>query len=523
MRTAYYNGTIFTADRTQPWVTALLVEGKRILACGPDEIVLAQTKPGDQHIDLQQQFVMPGFIESHAHCVWGGSVLLQLDLSTARSRDEFIEQVAAYAKTNKRAAILGGRWNEQAWPECPLPTKAWVDEITGNVPLLLQRMDYHAALANSAALRLAGIGVDTPDPRNGAIDRDLNGEPTGILRDEAISLVQNALPKTGEGELMEAMQASFREFRKYGITSVHDITIPAQIAPLEKLANSGKLPCRHFLRLPVDTMQHYADGSLRLPASTNMIRAGSFKIFADGSLGSSTAWFFEGYADEPGNTGIPMDILVSGELKAVIGLAEQAGFQLSIHAIGDQTNAAILDLFGEALMGKENKNRHRIEHVQHIRQQDITRFAKLGLIASVQPHHLFHDGPWLERRLGSRRIPEAYPFRSMLSAGITTCFGSDFPIVTCNPLAAIKSAVTRIINAPGQHTLAEEQRITLEEALYAYTIDAAYAEFAEAEKGSLTAGKLADFIILEANPFTVPAEALDTIRVSSVVFDGETE
>jgi hypothetical protein len=523
MRTVYYNGTIFTADRTQPWATALLTEGKRILACGPDELILAQARRGDRRIDLQRQFVMPGFIESHAHCVWGGSVLLQLDLSTARSKNDFIEKVAAYAKSNKRAAILGGRWNEQAWAECPLPSKTWIDEVTGNIPLLLHRMDYHAALANSAALRLAGINAGTPNPQNGAIDRDQLGELTGILRDAAINLVQEALPKAGTAELIEAMEAAFREFRKYGITSVQDITLPEQVAPLERLAAEGKLPCRHFLRLPIESMQNYVDGSSPLPTATDMIRSGSFKIFADGSLGSSTAWFFEGYSDNPGNTGIPMDILVSGKLKELIGLAEQAGFQLSIHAIGDQTNAALIDLFEDALMGRGNKNRHRVEHVQHIRQKDIARFARLGLIASVQPHHLFYDGPWLERRLGNNRVSEAYPFKSMITAGISTCFGSDFPIVTCNPLAAIKSAVTRIIDSPEHLILEPGQRITLEEALFSYTIDAAYAEFAEDEKGSLAAGKLADFIMLEQNPFTMPPEELDSIRISSVVFDGITE
>ena len=520
LKTAFINAKIFTSDRSNPWAEALVTCGSRILFCGPGNDAAGYIDSETSVTDMFGKFLMPGIIDSHVHLVWGGSMLLQLDLAAVFSKADFIDHVTQYAAYNSNTWILGGRWNEQNWPGKEFPTKAWVDAVTPETPLLLHRMDYHAALANSCALALAGITAATPDPVNGSIDRDEEGNPTGILRDDAILLVANLIPPMDEIALTSAINATCKELRKHGITSVHDISVPEQIPVLKKLEKEGTLGCRVFCRLPIYTMTDYISGNKALPKATEKISCGSFKVFADGSLGSSTAYFFDDYTDAPGNHGIPMEILKSGELQHLAEIANNAGLQLSIHAIGDRVNSELIDLFEKTFAGQVNTNRHRIEHVQHIRKPDIHRFSKCGLIASVQPHHLFHDGPWMENRIGTVRLAEAYAFRSMLDAGIKLCFGSDFPIVTCNPFPAIETAVNRTVNDASGSVITPEERITVEEALYAYTIDAAYAEFAENNKGSLSAGKLADFIILDKDPTAISVDELHTIKVERVFFDG---
>jgi hypothetical protein len=374
------------------------------------------------------------------------------------------------------------------------------------------------------ALKEAGITPKTPDPPGGTIVRDPStGVPTGILKDAAMDLVYRILPDPSEREMLEAARAALAEARRFGVTSVQDVSSPGDVALYRTLKQRGELTARMYCRLPIALTETLIRDGIRSGSGDPWIRTGALKAFADGSLGSSTALFCEPYLSDTTTRGLPSDILMDGRLESWALQADRAGLQLTIHAIGDSANQRVLDLF-ETIVARnpQRDRRFRIEHAQHIRPADFARFARLGVIASVQPYHAIDDGRWAEGRIGRERCRTTYPFRSFLDHGVVTCFGSDWTVGPLNPLEGIYAAVTRrTTDGKNPGGWIPQERITVEEALRAYTVTNAYAAFEEGDKGSIAPGKFADMAVLSENILTIPPESIARVMVDLTVVDGK--
>jgi len=516
-------GTIWTGDTAHPYVEAVAVRNGIILAAGAEAEVAALCGPITERLDLEGYFLMPGFIDDHAHFVAGGFQLANVDLRDAASEEECARRIGEYAQRRPGRWITGGDWDHDRWPGGALPTRALVDSFAGENPVFVSRYDGHMGLANSAALRLAGVTRETPDPPGGTIVRDpLTGEPTGVLKDEAMGLVWRCVPDDSHEDRLEAARRALDEARRCGITSIQDISSWDDVVVYQELKRQGELTARMYCRLPIGLWKDLADQHIRAGTGDDWITLGSLKAFADGSLGSSTALFFEPYDSDPHTRGLPSDIVIDGRLRRWARAADSCGLQLSIHAIGDSANRLVLDLFREITQKNPRWDRRfRIEHAQHIHPADFDRFAALGVIASAQPYHAIDDGRWAEGRIGTLRCKTTYPFRSFLDHGVLLAFGSDWTVAPLNPLLGVYAAVTRR-TTDGMHPEGwfPEQRITAEEALRAYTLTNAYAAFEEEKKGTITPGKLADFTVLSENPLTVDPEELLRIEVVMTVVDG---
>ena len=521
---AFLNARIFTLNNAQPWAEAVLIRGNRIAVVGSTELVRRYIDTETDVIDASGRLMLPGFIDSHTHLMMGGQALLSVDLSKARSAQEFKETLAKFVSTNPKRWVTGGVWNHQNWEVTSLPQKQWIDSFSGDTPVFVSRMDYHVALANSCALTLAGITGNTPDPPGGLIERDpLTGEPTGILKDRAMDLVQSVVPSPTDDESMEAGLRALAEARRFGVTSVHDIEYGHDFRFLQRIDREGKLTCRVYTRLPIEQCEHLIKAEFQYGFGNERLKVGSLKAFADGSLGSATALFYEPYTDDPRSFGLAMEELGNGKLREWVLLSDRNMLQLSIHAIGDKANAMVLDIFEEVIrINPSWDRRFRIEHAQHVKQQDFHRFAKLGVIVSAQPYHLVEDGPWAAGKIGEERVKTTYAFRSFLDAGVLLCFGSDWPVVTLNPLAGIYAAVTRSIGGDrNSGQFVPDERISVEEAVTCYTLNAAYAAFQEKELGSIAPGKFADLVMLSENIFVIPPDGIKDVEVAATIFDGE--
>lgn len=490
----------------------------------------------DELIDLDQKLVLPGFIDCHVHTVMGGFYLLGIDLQQAKSKDNFIEEIKKFI--TKRGIqhslgissplynwIQGGNWNEQNWEKVELPRKEWIDSFTENIPVFVSRMDYHQAFANSCALKLAGITKDTESPAGGEIQKDpISGEPTGILRDKAMDLVKNVIPPPTEIEMEKAALTTLAEANRFGVTSYHEICYDNDFRILQKLEREGKLTCRVFARLPIERIDAIIETQIEAGFGSSMLRTGSLKAFADGSLGSSTALFFDNYENEPNNFGLAMEILENGSLREWIIKADKNHLQLSVHAIGDKANSMILDIV-EEIRAKNARwdRRFRLEHAQHLEDKDFERIADLDVIVSAQPYHLYDDGSWAVDKIGQKRLKNMMALNRMLNKNIKLCFGSDFPVVSINPLLGIYEAVTRhTSNNKNLNGLNESEKITVKQAVDCYTKSAAYASFEEDLKGSLEEGKLADFVVLNEDIFTIDQAQIKDVKVLKTVLDGKT-
>jgi hypothetical protein len=403
------------------------------------------------------------------------------------------------------------------------PVKEMIDDFSMDTPIAVGRFDGHMLLANSLALKLAGITRDTPSPDGGLIVKDpKTNEPVGILKDKAMDLVKSVIPKPSTTQHEEAVMAGLVEAKKNGVTGVHDITDPADLIVYQNLARRGDLTCRFYTRLPLSEFRSLANVGIQCGYGSDRLKVGSIKAFADGSIGSSTAWFFDPYVHEPANCGLPMDIVNTGELQRSGLEADRNKLQLSVHAIGDKANDVVLQLFEEITQANPNWDRRfRIEHAQHVRPDDLTRFKRLGVIASMHPYHCIDDGVWLEKKIGDR-VSGAYLFKSFLDAGIKVCFGSDWEVAPLNPVAGIYAAVTRrTLDGKNPDGWLPEQKISVEDAIKCYTINSAYAAFEENIKGSIEPGKLADFVILTEDILSInPAEIIN-VKVDQTIFDGE--
>jgi len=519
----YLNGNLWTVDSVLPHAQGLAVAGDRILLVGSDEQIRGTIGPNTEKVDLKGRFVVPGFIDNHSHFLSGGFQLQGVDLRRARAKSEFADLIKERAERLPGRWITGGNWDHDSWPGGDLPTRELIDRFTPATPVFVSRYDGHMALANSVVLEMAGITRDTPDPPGGQIVKDPEtGEPTGILKDAAMAPVWGLIPSPTEDELIDAAGIALEEARRVGLTSIQDISAAEHVAVYQKLKEQGALTARMYCRLPLWRWKELADRSVRAATGDEWIRIGSLKAFVDGSLGSSTALFFEPYFSDPSTCGLPSDIVASGDLERWALAADSAGLQLSIHAIGDSANSLLLDLFERIVRNnREWDRRLRIEHAQHIHPKDFERFARLGVIASVQPYHAIDDGRWAETRIGLERCRTTYPFKTFLNQGVRMCFGSDWTVAPLAPLLGVFAAVTRrTTDGKNPNGWIPDQKISVEEAIRAYTIEGAYAAYEEAEKGSLSPGKLADFVVLSHDLLGIDPTKIRDVQVEITVVGG---
>ncbi|MEN3039138.1 MAG: amidohydrolase [Candidatus Kryptonium sp.] len=518
----FINGKIWTVDKAKPIAQAVAVLGDKIIAVGSNSEIKKYSGKNTQVIDLKGRLMLPGFIDGHTHFVYGGLQLMSVDLRTARTPEEFAQKIKEYAEKNPGRWITGGDWDHELWGG-ELPRKEWIDKYTQNTPVFVTRYDGHMGLANSLALKLAGITKETPDPPGGLIVRDENGEPTGILKDEAMSLVTKIIPEPTQEERIKAIKLALEEAKKLGLTGIHDIGTVEDFKAYQELYKRGELTIRVFLRLPISEWENLAKVGVQVPFGNEYIRIGSLKAFADGSLGSMTALFFEPYDENPNTRGLATDIVIDGRLEKWAKEADKAKLQLSIHAIGDSANSLVLSLFEKII--KENPawdRRFRIEHAQHIHPKDFVRFRDLNVIASMQPYHAIDDGRWAEKRIGKERCKTSYAFRTFLDNGVKVCFGSDWNVAPLSPILGIYAAVARqTLDGKNPQGWFPEQKISVEEAVECYTINNAYAEFAENEKGSITVGKFADLVVLSENIFGISPERIKDVRILMTVLGGK--
>ncbi len=524
MKTAFINGKIYTVNEKQPYAEAVVVEGNKISFVGSNEEAKKFIDASTNIIDLKGKLMLPGFIDDHVHFISGGLYLLGIDLRPANSTTEFRKILKDYVDRYPNKWITGGYWDHEKWERKDLPTKEMIDDITPNTPVFVERLDGHMGLANSYALKLAGVTKDTESPEGGLIVKDpITGEPTGVLKDNAMYFIYNKIPATTPKENYDAAIAALEEAKRLGITSVQDITFEDALTTFRKIKDEGKLTCRIYTRWPISDYESLVKQNIKVGYGDDLIRMGSLKAFADGSLGSSTAWFFDKYNQDTTTFGLPMDIITDGSMEKWCMDADKNHLQLSVHAIGDRANSYMLDLYEKIV--KENPKwdrRFRLEHAQHIRFGDIKRFARLGVIASVQPYHCIDDGVWAEKRIGPERIKYTYPFKSFLEAGVKMCFGTDWYVAPLNPLLGLYAAVTRrTLDDKNPNGWIPEQKITIEDAIKCYTINSAYAAFEENIKGSIEVGKLADLIMLSDDILTIDPIKIKDAKVELTMFDGK--
>ncbi|HEY0143282.1 MAG TPA: amidohydrolase [Thermoanaerobaculia bacterium] len=497
---ALTNGKIWTGAG---FARTVLIEGNRILA-------LDAPVPSDAEvIDLRGRLAVPGFIDNHVHFILGGLQLARVSLRDARSPEELARRIAAEAKrVGRNAWVLGTGWDEQLWSPAQLPTRALIDSIEN--PVFVTRLDIHLGLANSAALRLAGITRDTPDPAGGTIVRDESGEPTGVLKDAAMQFVTAVIPPPSLDERMAAARAALALAASLGVTAFCDMGMTLEafddFRAYQRLEREGALTARIALYAPIGAYERLKAAGVEKRFGSQRLRIGGLKGFADGSLGSSTAAFFEPFSDDACNCGLLMAAMSDGRIARWTNDADAHELQITIHAIGDRANADVLSLFESR--PNHRQRRFRIEHAQHLTPELIERFAKSGVIASMQPYHAVDDGRWAQSRVGADRAPFSFAFRSLIDAGALVTFGSDWSVAPLDPLLGIQAAVTR--------EWVPEQRVTVEEALRCYTVNNAYAMFAEDEIGRIAPGMLADVAVLSHDLF----ESVDGAKVDMTIFDG---
>ncbi|MBN1222177.1 MAG: amidohydrolase, partial [Candidatus Aminicenantes bacterium] len=499
------NGSVWTVNQDQPRAQAVALDGDRIYRVGSTAEIKKLIGKETRVIDLQGAMVLPGFIDCHTHFLKGGFSLSSIQLRDVTSLEQLAERVEAKVKELERGEwIINGYWDHEQFSPPNLPTKETIDAVSSGNPVCVSRYDLHIALANSLALKIAGITKNTPSPDGGEIQKDMStGEPTGILRDAAIDLVMSHMPDPSFRAKMRAAEAALDHARQLGVTSIHDMANAVSFAMnfevYQELFKEGKLTSRIYFYVPIDKIALLEELKMKSPFGNDWLRIAGLKGFSDGGLGARTAYFFEPYTDDPGTSGLlAPQMFPEGIMEKRILQAYDDGIQVAIHAIGDRANDIILDVFEKAVAANGNLDRRwRIEHAQHLRPEDIGRFGKLGVIASVQPYHAIDDGRWAVKRIGEGRCRTTYAFKSLLDSGAVLALGSDWPVAPLNPLVSIYAAVTRqTIDGKNPQGWYPEQKISLEEAIKGFTLNAAYTEFAEKIKGSIEVGKLADLVVL---------------------------
>ncbi len=519
------NAKVWTVDKAQPQADAVAILGERIVAVGTIAEVDQWRGPGTKVIDAHGRLLLPGFNDSHVHFLSGGEQLDNVDLKDADTPQEFARRIGERAqKTPKGEWILGGNWDDQRWTPARLPTRQDIDAVTPNVPVFVSRYDGHMALANSVALKLAGITAKTPDPPGGTIVRDEQGNPTGALKDAAMDYVDKVIPAMTRERRLRAIQRALQHAAQMGVTSVQEMgTDYASLSVYSELADRGELTSRVYAAPYIAHWQDQVKIGIRRAFGSPYLRIGALKGVADGSLGSTTAYFFQPYADAPGNRGLLMDWMQPlSRAREMMMNADAAGLQLCIHAIGDAAISTVLDLFSEVEKAHGSRDRRlRIEHAQHMAAKDFARFAQLNVIASMQPYHAIDDGRWAEKRIGPERIKSTYAFRRFLDSGVRLAFGTDWPVAPLDPMQGLYAAVTRAtLDGKNPNGWVPEQKITLAEAIEAYTLGSAYAEFQEKEKGTITPGKLADLVLVSDDLFSIDPANIKNAKVDLTMVGG---
>jgi predicted amidohydrolase YtcJ len=519
------NGKVWTINSDMPWAEGVALKGDKILKVGLVSEIQQNIGDETKAIDLKGSFVLPGFTDCHTHFLDGGISLSCVQLGSAQTKEDFVARIEQTARElGKGKWILNGNWDHQQFDPVELPRKEWIDAVTPDNPVCVIRHDGHMVLVNSLALRLSGITKDTAAPEGGEIVKDsLTGKPTGILKDAAMDLVMDHIPEPSLEERLGAVEAGLALARSFGITSIHDMDYKSSFEVYKKLLEQNSLTARLYVYIPISDIELLSEHKLEQPLESDVLRIAGLKGFVDGSLGSSTALFFDPYTDDQTKKGLlASDMFPEGIMEARLMEADRSGLQVAIHAIGDRANHMILDLFEKVIHANADRDRRwRIEHAQHLLPEDIERMNELGVIASVQPYHAVDDGQWAEKKIGEQRIQYTYAFRSLLDGGVTLACGSDWPVAPLNPLTGIFAAVTRqTLDGKNPGGWVPDQKITLEEAIKGYTLYAAYAEFAEDQKGSVEEGKLADLVVLDQNLFEIPPEKILEAKVRMTIFNG---
>ena len=520
------NARVWTVDAARPEAQAVAVLGERIVAVGSDEEVSAWRGANTRVVDAGGKRLLPGFNDAHVHFVSGGTQLDAVQLNDATSAAEFARRIGERAKTTAKGEwILGGDWDDTKWTPAALPTKEMLDPVTGETPVFVQRYDGHMGVANSAALRAAGITRATQDPPGGAIVRDAKGEPTGALKDAAMSPVFAVIPDLTHEQRIRAVKRATEHAASMGVTSAQDMTPEfADVAAYQELDQRGEMLTRIYAAHVIEQVNDLARVGMRHGFGDAWLRVGAVKAFADGSLGSRTAYFFDGYSDEPANRGLLSEGMQPlSKMRERMMTADAAGIQICTHAIGDAGISTTLDLYADVEKAHGASDRRwRIEHSQHVAAKDFDRYAAMHVIASVQPYHAIDDGRWAEARIGHGRATRTYAFRTFLQHGVRLAFGTDWDVAPLNPLLGVYAAVTRAtLDGKNPGGWIPEQKLTVAEAVDAYTMGSAYAEFQEREKGSITVGKLADFVLLSDDIFSMAPEKIRDVTVTSTWVGGK--
>ena len=520
------NARVWTGDKNHPTAQAVAVLGDRIVAVGSNSDINAWRAPKSRLIDAEGKLLLPGFNDAHVHFVSGGLQLDNVQLNDAKTPEEFARRIGDQArKTSKGLWIQGGDWDETKWTPAQLPTKDLIDPVTPNTPVFVNRYDGHMALANSAALRLAGVTAKTPDPPGGTIVRDAQGNPTGAFKDSAMDHIYKVIPPLSHDQRRLAVKRALGHAASLGVTSVQDMNPEYDdIAMYSEFLRRGELTTRIYAAPLITQVNDQVKLGIGRAFGGPYLRIGALKAYADGSLGSATAYFFEPFTDQPANRGLlsdemqPLSLMRDRMMKA-----DAAGLQLCTHAIGDQAISMILDLYGEISRSHGDADRRfRIEHAQHMAAKDFDRFARLNVIASVQPYHAIDDGRWAEKRIGHDRASRTYAFRTFLDHGMRLALGTDWNVAPLNPMLTIYAAVTRAtLDGKNPNGWFPEQKLTVAEAVEAYTMGSAYAEFQERDKGSITPGKLADMVLLSDDIFSIDPGKIRDVKIVKTIVGGK--
>lgn len=516
----YLNGRIWTGGKVAELSQSLAIEGERLVAVGTTANIKSRIGPSTEIIELNGAFVTPGFIDTHVHFIEGGLSLDQVDLRDTKTPQEFAARIARAAKEKQPGEwVRYGSWDHELWGG-ELPDRKWIDKDTPNTPVYVTRLDGHMALANSLALKLAGIDEKTPDPPGGTIVRDSTGRPTGVLKDEAQSLMK--IPEESEARVSRALDVAMTHATSRGITQVHDMAMGTwrSLEAYRRAHARNALRLRIYSFVPLVDWQRMAEYVRTHGRGDDWLHWGGLKGYVDGSLGSTTAWFYQPYTDAPQTSGLilaPPD----EQRRRILG-ADHAGLHVVLHAIGDRANDWLLDTYKSvAAENGARDRRFRIEHAQHLSPGAASRFASQGVIASMQPYHAIDDGRWAEKRIGAERLKGTYAFRTLLDAKAPLAFGSDWPVAPIDPLEGIYAAATRrTIDGANPNGWRPEQKITIEEAARAYTQAAAYAGFQEKSTGKLEPGYLADFVVLSGNLFETTPVNIPKLKVLRTVVGG---
>jgi predicted amidohydrolase YtcJ len=525
------NARIWTVDKARPTAHAVAVLGDRIVAVGSNVDVEVWRGPKTRVIDARGQLLLPGFNDAHVHFVSGGQQLDNVQLNDAASREEFARRIGERAKIRPKGDwILGGDWDETKWNPATIPTKELIDPLTPETPVFVSRYDGHMVLANSVALRLAGITAQTPDPPGGLIVRDVQGNPTGALKDAAMDLAAKAIPPLSHDQRMHAAKRALAHAASLGVTSIQHMDPDYEdVAVYRELLQRGELTARIYAAPLITDVDDQLKIGIGHAFGSAFLRIGAVKAFADGSLGSRTAYFYEPYLDQqksyqPNNRGLlsdemhPISLMRDRMLKA-----DAAGLQICTHAIGDEGISTILDLYSDVIRADgEADRRFRIEHAQHMAAKDFDRFAQLHVIASVQPYHAIDDGRFAEGRIGHDRASRTYAFRTFRNHGVRLAFGTDWDVAPLDPLLTIYAAVTRAtLDGKNPNGWFPEQKLTVAEAVEAYTMGSAFAEFQENEKGSISPAKLADMVLLSQDIFSIEPKEIRNTKVLKTFVGGK--